>query len=162
MTAVTSFQRKTLSAALLLAGSLAFAAPALAQYPEDPSKLTIALPPPGAITPPLANDPIGARIDRTTGTDLAKAANATSSDSRASILNEAMSDKPIIPSKAELADAAFKKLDAGGKGYVSKEDVRELSGFDKSFELADRNKDGKLTPEEFGKAWANYTGRKSG
>ena len=160
MTATTSFARSTLSLALLLAGSLAFAGAAAAQYPEDPSRLTIALPPPGAITPPLANDPIGARIDRTAGTDATKA--ATGSDSKPSLVNEAMSDKPIIPSKAELPDAAFKKLDAGGKGYVSKEDVRDLSGFDKSFELADTNKDGKLSPEEFKKAWANYTGRKTG
>jgi hypothetical protein len=160
MTAMTSFECKTLSALLLLAGGFAFPSAALAQYPEDPSKLTIALPPPSAITPPLANDPIGARIGRTAGTDATKA--ATDSDSKLSIVNETMSDKPIIPSKAELPDAAFKKLDAGGKGYVSKEDVRELSGFDKSFELADANKDGKLSPAEFRKAWANYTGRKSG
>ena len=159
MTATTSFERKTLSA-LLLAASLAFASAALAQYPEDPSRLTIALPPPGAITPPLANDPIGARSDGTAGTNATKA--ATASDSKQSIVNEAMSNRPMIPSKAELPEAAFKKLDAGGKGYVSKEDVRVLSGFDKSFELADANKDGKLSPEEFRKAWANYTGRKSG
>jgi hypothetical protein len=159
MTATTAFERKTLSSALF-AGALAFAGTALAQYPEDPSKLTIALPPPGAITPPLANDPIGARIDRTAGTDAGKA--VMDSDSKQSIVREAMSDKPIIPSKAELPDAAFKKLDAGGKGYVSKQDVRELSGFNSSFELADVNKDGKLTPEEFKKAWANYTGRKTG
>jgi len=159
MTATTAFECKTLFAALL-AGTLAFAGTALAQYPEDPSRMTIALPPPGAITPPLANDPIGARIDRTAGTDAARA--ATGSDSKASIVSEAMSDKPIIPSKAELPDAAFKKLDAGGKGYVSKQDVRELSGFNNSFELADVNKDGKLTPDEFKKAWANYTGRKTG
>jgi EF hand len=160
VTAVTSFERKTLSALLLLAGSLAFAGAAAAQYPEDPSRLTIALPPPGAITPPLANDPIGARIGRTAGTDATKV--AASPDSKRSIVSQTMSERPIIPSKAELAAAAFKKLDAGGKGYVSKEDVRELSGFDKSFELADANKDGKLSPEEFRKAWANYTGRKSG
>ena len=159
MTAMTAFERETLSA-LLLAGTLAFAGAASAQYPEDPSKLTIALPPPRAITPPLANDPIGARIDRTATTDTSKA--AMDSDSTQSIVREAMSDKPIIPSKAELPDAAFKKLDAGGKGYVSKEDVRGLSGFDKSFELADAKKNGKLTPEEFRKAWANYTGRSSG
>jgi len=55
-----------------------------------------------------------------------------------------MSDTPIIPNKAELPDAAFKKLDAGGNGYVSKEDIRGMSGFEKSFQLADANKDGKL------------------
>jgi hypothetical protein len=150
---------KTLSAALI-AGSLAFAAASLAQYPQDPSRLTIALPPPSTITPPLANDPIGARIDRTAGTDATKPARADSSQQP--LVKEAMSDKPIIPSKAELPDAAFKKLDAGGKGYVSKEDVKDVAGFDKSFELADTDRDGKLDAAEFRKAWADYTGRKSG
>src|SRR5215472_1121867 len=89
MTATTAFECKTLSAALL-AGTLAFAGTALAQYPEDPSRMTIALPPPGAITPPLANDPIGARIDRTAGTDTGKA--VMDSDSKQSIVREAMSD----------------------------------------------------------------------
>jgi Ca2+-binding EF-hand superfamily protein len=79
-----------------------------------------------------------------------------------STLHEMLSDKPIIPSKAELPDAAFKKLDAGGKGYVAREDVKGLSGFDKSFQLADANNDGRLNRAEFDKAWANYTGRKEG
>lgn len=145
---------------MTLAASLAFAGAALAQYPENPSKLTIALPPPGAITPPLANDPLGARLDRTAVPESNKSGSTESS--QPSILEDAMSEKPIIPSRAEMADAAFRKLDAGGKGYVSKDDVRDLSGFDKSFQLADANKDGKLDAAEFKKAWADYTGRKSG
>jgi hypothetical protein len=153
----TSLERKALSA-MLLAGSLAFAAGSLAQYPQDPSRLTIALPPPSAVTPALANDPIGAQLDRTAGTGATMPATGTDSSR---IAKEAMSEKPIIPSKAELPDAAFKKLDAGGKGYVSKEDVKDLAGFDKSFTAGDGDKDGKLSAGEFKRAWADYTGRKS-
>ena len=155
----TSFVRKALPAALLLAVGIGHAGSSLAQYPEDPSRLTIALPPPGAVTPPLPNDPIGARVERTPASDASK---STGADSRPSVLQDAMSDRPIIPSKAELPDAAFKKLDAGGKGYVSREDVKDVYGFGKSFELADANKDGRLDAAEFRKAWADYTGRKSG
>ena len=90
------------------------------------------------------------------------AATTLGRESSQPIAREAMSDTPIIPSKAELPDAAFKKLDAGGKGYVSKEDIRGMSGFDKSFQLADANKDGKLNAAEFRKAWADYTGRANG
>jgi EF hand domain-containing protein len=68
------------------------------------------------------------------------------------------SSRPVPPNKAELADSAFKKLDAGGKGYVTLDDVKDLPNFDKAFEVADANHDGKLTPAEFKKAWAIYVG----
>lgn len=147
-------------AVLLFAGSVGFATLAAAQYPQDSSKPTIAPPPASAVTPPLASDPVGASAD--------KAAPATGLSLRSepmvskSNLADAMAEKPIIPSKAELPDAAFKKLDAGGKGYVSKEDVRELNGFDQAFRQADVDKDGKLSRAEFDKAWAYYTGRRAG
>jgi hypothetical protein len=146
--------------ALLLASSLGFAAAAAAQYPEDASKPTIAPPPARAVMPPLPSDSVGTSAD--------KAAPATGLSLRnepivsRSNLADAMAEKPIIPSKAELPDAAFKKLDAGGKGYVSKEDARELNGFDPAFQQADVNKDGKLSPAEFDKAWGYFTGRRSG
>ena len=69
--------------------------------------------------------------------------------------------KMAAPSKAETADAAFKKLDASGRGYVTAEDVKSLSGFDKAFQSNDANHDGKLTADEFKKAWQEYTGNKS-
>ena len=80
----------------------------------------------------------------------------------ASSTKELMAAKPIIPSKAEMPDAAFKKLDPTGKGYVTTADTKELNGFDKAFQVADANHDGKLDAAEFKKAWATYTGRKSG
>ena len=65
------------------------------------------------------------------------------------------------PSKAETADAAFKKLDATAKGYVTKDDAKSLSGFDKAFQDNDANHDGRLTSAEFAKAWQEFTGNKS-
>jgi hypothetical protein len=145
---------------LVLAGSVSFATVAAAQYPQDRSKPTIAAPPVRAVTPPLASDPDGASADKAapaTGLSLRNEPMVSRSN-----LADAMAEKPIIPSKAELPDAAFKKLDAGAKGYVSKDDVRELNGFDKAFLQADVNKDGKLSPGEFDRAWAYYTGRRAG
>ena len=68
--------------------------------------------------------------------------------------------KAAAPSKAESPDMAFKKLDMGGKGYVTKDDARSMSGFDKAFQDNDANHDGKLTQAEFKKAWSEYTGNK--
>jgi hypothetical protein len=155
-----TFRRELLHIAWLIAAGLGFPSASIAQYPQDPSRVTISLPPPSAVTPPLASDPIGARVDKAAPTEAGKS--AAGSESSQPIAREAMPDTPIIPGKAELPDAAFKKLDAGGKGYVSKEDVRGLSGFEKSFQLADADKDGKLSPAEFRKAWAHYTGRANG
>jgi hypothetical protein len=66
--------------------------------------------------------------------------------------------EPIAPSKAEIADSAFKKLDVSGKGYVNHEDVRGLDGFAHAFELADPQRTGKLSLAQFRKAWEAYTG----
>lgn len=71
----------------------------------------------------------------------------------------AAESKAAAPSKAESPDMAFKKLDMGGKGYVSKDDTHALSGFDKAFQDNDANHDGKLTQAEFKKAWDEYTGK---
>ena len=69
--------------------------------------------------------------------------------------------KIMAPSKTETADAAFKKLDASGKGYVSMNDAKAVPGFDKSFQANDADHDGKLTLAEFKKAWQDFTGNKS-
>lgn len=66
--------------------------------------------------------------------------------------------KPVIPSKSELAESAFKKLDALGKGYVTREDTSALAGFDKAFQSADPQQTGRLDLAQFKKAWAEYSG----
>lgn len=154
MNAATLLASRPLATALLLAASIVFAAAAQAQSAQDLSKPSIT-PPASNVPPPLANDTTGA------GKTDASASAKTSSDAGVpkATLKDAMSEKPIIPSKAEMPDSAFKKLDPTGKGYVSKEDTKELNGFDQAFAQADVNKDGKLNEAEFDKAWASYTGR---
>ena len=71
-----------------------------------------------------------------------------------------MDTKVAAPSKAESPDTAFKKLDASGKGYVTKDDAKALSGFEKAFQDNDANHDGKLTADEFRKAWSEFSGNK--
>lgn len=64
----------------------------------------------------------------------------------------------VVPSRVENADSAFAKLDIGKKGYLTIEDTKVLSGFDKPFKSNDKNGDGKLSPEEFMPSWEAYTG----
>jgi EF hand len=66
--------------------------------------------------------------------------------------------KIVPPIKSETPDSAFKKLDPGTKGYVSKEDAAQVPGFDAAFQRADANGDGKLSPSEFNQAWSIYSG----
>jgi len=58
-----------------------------------------------------------------------------------------------LPSRTDSADNAYKTLDSSNRGYLSKNDVQGISGF--SFEAADTNHDGKLTRDEFNRAWAS-------
>ena len=67
--------------------------------------------------------------------------------------------RPIPPSRSELPDSAFKKLDIGAKGYVTRDDTKELEGFDPVFQQNDGNHDGKLTQDEFKRAWSTYAVR---
>jgi Ca2+-binding EF-hand superfamily protein len=64
----------------------------------------------------------------------------------------------MTPNKSETAASAFEKLDAAHAGYVTKEQAAKLDGFDKVFTQADKDKDDKLSQEEFRAAWALYTG----
>ena len=63
----------------------------------------------------------------------------------------------MIPNKSETASSAFDKLDASHAGYVTKEQVAKLDGFNSAFTQADKDKDGKLNRDEFQAAWAIYT-----
>ena len=65
---------------------------------------------------------------------------------------------PIPPSKSELADSAFKKLDITKKGYVTRDEVRELQGFGEVFDAVDQKSTGQLDAEQFKEAWERYTG----
>ena len=58
-----------------------------------------------------------------------------------------------------MPESAFKKLDVAGKGYVTRDDTKELEGFDPVFQQNDGNHDRKLTPDEFRRAWTTYAVR---
>ena len=64
----------------------------------------------------------------------------------------------VTPNRAELPGSAFTKLDAGSRGYVTLDDVRQLAGFESAFRQADQNGDGRLNASEFNSAWGAYTG----
>jgi hypothetical protein len=64
----------------------------------------------------------------------------------------------ITPSRAELPASAFTKLDSNQRGYVTREDARQLDGFDAAFRTADQDGDGRLNASEFNAAWAIYSG----
>ena len=72
--------------------------------------------------------------------------------------NPATAMPAAAPSKSETAPSAFQKLDTTHAGFVTKEQTAKLDGFDKAFTQADKNKDGKLTLDEFKTAWGLYTG----
>ena len=65
----------------------------------------------------------------------------------------------VTPSKAETAGSAFGKLAQADSTFVTKEQAGKLDGFDRAFSEADRDRDGRLSKDEFATAWAIYTGR---
>lgn len=64
----------------------------------------------------------------------------------------------VTPNRAELASSAFTKLDGANRGFLTLDDVRQLSGFEGAFRQADQNGDGRLNASEFNSAWSAYTG----
>ncbi|MGI8895943.1 MAG: hypothetical protein ACR2HE_09890 [Casimicrobiaceae bacterium] len=60
-----------------------------------------------------------------------------------------------MPTKSDNTQSAFKMLDPANRGYVTREEMDRLSGFS-GFDAADANRDGRLTNEEFSKAWSTY------
>ena len=140
---------KPLIAALLMSGAVGIAGPGLAQSTSgDQSGASTAQRPPAAANSGSSSS--GAYSASPTGPS-----GQSASPSGAGSMTTA---KGIAPSKSEMSDSAFKKLDASNKGYVTKDDTKTLSGFDSSFQAADANHDGKLTADEFKKAWTSFTG----
>ena len=57
----------------------------------------------------------------------------------------------------ESAETAFRTLDSENRGYITKTDTDRVSGF--SFDKADTNSDGRLSSDEFSKAWSSQGSR---
>ena len=55
------------------------------------------------------------------------------------------------PTRTDSSGAAFKKLDPGGNGYITRSDFAKLRGGD--FDAADTNHDGRLSYDEFQRYW---------
>jgi hyperosmotically inducible protein len=43
----------------------------------------------------------------------------------------------------------FRSLDRNGDGFLSKDEVSHISGYDRAFDEADDNRDGRISPDEF-------------
>ena len=136
---------KPLVAALLMAGAVGFAGQGLAQSTSGDQS--------GAQT---TTRPAAAAAD--TGSKNANPSGTGSMTTNPSGTGAMTTAKGVAPSKSEMSDSAFKKLDASNKGYVTKDDTKALSGFDSAFQAADADHDGKLTTNEFKKAWTSFTG----
>ena len=136
---------KPLIAALVVSGALGFAGQGLAQSPSGDQS--------GAQTktrPPAAAADTGS-YGATPGAPSGQSMNPSGTGSMSSA-------NVIPPNKSETADSAFKKLDASNKGYVTRDDAKSVSGFDRAFQAADADHDGKLSNNEFKKAWSSFTG----
>ena len=129
-------------AVAMVTGALA-ASTAFSQY-SSPTAPSAQPPAAGTTTPPPAQPPA-------TGATTPSTPPSTTMDKGTS---------SMTPSKSEIASSAFTKLDAGKRGYVTKAEVSQLQGFDSAFQQADTNNDGKLSKEEFDRAWAIYSGQK--
>ena len=140
---------KPLIAALLMSGAVGIAGPGLAQSTSGDQS--------GASTktrPPAAADTGSSSSGAYSASPTAPSGQSMSPSGAGSMTTA----KGIAPSKSEMSDSAFKKLDASNKGYITKDDAKALSGFDSSFQAADSDHDGKLTVDEFKKAWTSFTG----
>ena len=63
-----------------------------------------------------------------------------------------------VPARSDTAMEAYGKLNRDHASYLTRDDLRQLQGFESSFQQADQNGDGRLNPAEFNSAWSRYTG----
>ncbi|MEF8701402.1 MAG: EF-hand domain-containing protein [Candidatus Accumulibacter sp. UW20] len=67
--------------------------------------------------------------------------------------------KPVLPSDFKDAEVVFRKLDVADRGYVTRQDTKDLIGFETAFRTVDTQGSGRLTRAQFGQAWSIYTGK---
>ena len=149
-----------------VAGSLCVAGFASAQAP---SAATPSAPNPSAAAPvqqtPIPAPSAAIPNPSTPSTTSPSAMTPPSSPAGSTTMqNSGLAASPIqmpsaVPNKAETAPSAFDKLATSGSTFVTKQETERIAGFDRAFSEADRDKDGKLTKDEFNLAWSIYTGR---
>lgn len=98
----------------------------------------------------------GSMGDISAGTSATTAPGASSSTTT-STTTDMGSGSTLMPTKTDSADAAFGKLDSSGKGYITREQVKNLPGFDAMFDRYNAKRDGRLTRDEFAQAWSAYS-----
>lgn len=64
--------------------------------------------------------------------------------------------KPAQMSELMSADAVFNELDLSRRGYVTRQETKDLIGFGEAFRAVDTKGSGKLTRAQFRTAWALY------
>jgi hypothetical protein len=64
--------------------------------------------------------------------------------------------KPVAPKKLESAESVFRELDVNKRGYVTREDTKDLLGFEDAFRAVDKRNSGRLTLNQFRRAWSIY------
>ena len=64
----------------------------------------------------------------------------------------------LTPTPFEPAEHVFERLDTGRTGFLTREQVAPLERF--PFDAADTNHDGRLSSDEFAKAWGLYNKEK--
>ena len=62
---------------------------------------------------------------------------------------ETPSDRPQVGvTQPQASNAEFHALDTNHDGYLSRDEVRQLEGYERAFAQADANHDGRLDPDE--------------
>lgn len=64
--------------------------------------------------------------------------------------------KPVAPKNLESAESVFRALDINKRGYVTRDETKDLLGFEDAFRAVDKRNSGRLTLEQFRKAWSIY------
>lgn len=145
---LSSKEQIRMSVALALVSGALVAGSAVAQS-ASPAAPSAAPPSVNAGTaPPMAAPPTPGMPSSTTPGTATPSMNGTNSQSGAIT--------SIAPSKSELSSSAFEKLDVNKRGFITRADVAQLPGFDSAFRQADANNDGRLSQDEFQRAWALY------
>jgi len=144
------------------------AAPAPAPSPASAAPVPQTTPPTPSAVAPLQTPGVASPVQnpnamQSPGASTPQAASGTAAGTTR-MQNPNLATSPIqmptvVPSKAETAASAFDKLASSGSTFVTREQVDRLDGFDRAFSDADRDKDGRLSKDEFNAAWAIYTGR---